>query len=81
MVSLHKIGIFWGNQLLVLMGNTTGYISIMCAVVSGRYAGEVTAAAIIEGDITEQRLSKSEEMCHVCTLPDGMGKASRGYPG
>lgn len=48
---------------LMLVGDSAGYQTIINAIISGRYAGEVAAAAIRDGDMSERRLSKYEDMC------------------
>ena len=60
----------WGHALprtvkdnLMLVGNAAGYTGIVHAIVSGRYAGEVAATAIKEGDVSEGALSRYEELC------------------
>jgi len=50
---------------LILAGEAGGYMSIVHAVVSGRWAGEVAGEAIKEGNVSAERLGAYEEMCKV----------------
>lgn len=80
----------WGHALprtvkdnLMLVGNAAGFTGIIHAIVSGRYAGEVAANSIREGDLSEGALMRYQEMCHRIGLHltgrDGaaLGKLSR----
>ncbi len=50
---------------LMLAGEAGGYMSLVHAVISGRWAGEVADEAIKEGNVSAERLSAYENMCRV----------------
>ena len=48
---------------LMLAGDSAGFNGVMHALVSGRLAGEVAAEALRQGDASESRLKRYEELC------------------
>lgn len=61
---------------LMLVGNAAGYTGIIHAIISGSYAGEVSAEAILKGDVRMEKLIRYEELCRSVGLhltgPDWM---------
>ena len=45
----------------MLVGDAAGYVSVMRAMISGHYAGKVTAGAIKDNDISTERLSEYDK--------------------
>jgi len=58
---------------LVLAGAAANFPSFLLGLLSGRYAGEVAADAIREGDVSEERLSAYHMACRPLEDP-GLGK-------
>ena len=58
---------------LMLAGDSAGFNGVMHALVSGRLAGEVAAEALRQGDASESRLKRYEELCRSTGLHLTMG--------
>lgn len=54
---------------LMLVGDSAGYSFIVNAIFSGRFAGEVAAEAIRQGDVSEVKLREYERKCQREGLP------------
>ncbi len=50
------------NDGLILAGAATNWAGIDSAIITGRFAGEVAAEAVEEGDFSEKKLHKYEEL-------------------
>lgn len=48
---------------LILAGSAAGYNGTLTCLLSGRYAGEVAAEAVLEGNLTEETLTRYEKLC------------------
>jgi len=73
------------NSNLMVVGDSAGFNSIIHAIATGKYAGEIAATAVIEGDTTESSLMRYVELfrqkgIHKTTLSWSKGWASfRGH--